>query len=71
MDTLISENKVMGGQVLLDEAKLLAPLFPGGAPPWYSQFGIEAANIINAVAQGDMTVEQGVNDLAAKVETMK
>ncbi len=71
MSTLISENKIDGGQVVLDEAKLLVSLFPGGVPSWYSQFSIEASNEINSMVQGDMTVSEAAQTLATKVEAMK
>ena len=71
MSTLISENKLSGGQIVLDQAKLMISLFPAGVPSWYSQFSIEAANIINAMAKGDITVDQAAQQMAAKVAGMK
>jgi multiple sugar transport system substrate-binding protein len=71
MTTLISENKIEGGQIVLDEAKQLVSLFPQGVPSWYSQFSIEASNEINAMVKGDMTVDQAAQTLASKVQAMK
>ena len=41
-----------GGDVVTEEFDHLQPLFPGGAPKWYSQFSSEAQGLLNAAWQG-------------------
>jgi multiple sugar transport system substrate-binding protein len=66
LDQEIKANQLPGGLVLLDQAKLLKPLFPQGTPPWYSQFSVTAANLLNAAIKGDKSVKDALAELAAK-----
>ena len=34
----------------------VGPLFPGGAPIWYSQFSSDAQGLLNAAVKGQMSV---------------
>jgi len=67
----IKDNKLPGGEVLIEQAKLLKPLFPSGTPPWYSQFSTEAATLLNAALKGDMSVQDALNKLAAKATALQ
>ena len=42
------------------------PLFPGGAPIWYSQFSSDAQGLLNAAVKGQMSVSDALNQLATK-----
>jgi multiple sugar transport system substrate-binding protein len=64
LQQLVDQKKLIGGQVLLDEQQYLAPLFPEGAPDWYSKFSTEATSDINAAAKGSLTVDQAIKKMA-------
>ncbi len=66
LDQEIQANTLPGGTVLLDQAKLIKPLFAQGTPPWYSQFSTSAASLLNAAVKGDKSVEDALNELAQK-----
>ena len=42
--------------MLAQELKLVKPLFPQGAPVWYSQFSSDAQGLLNAAVKGQMSV---------------
>ena len=44
----------------------VGPLFPGGAPIWYSQFSSDAQGLLNAAVKGDMSVSDALNQLSEK-----
>lgn len=67
----ISGNTLPGGQVVLDQANLLQPLFASGTPNWYSQFSQEAASTLNSALKGDMTVQEAIDRLATKANEIK
>jgi multiple sugar transport system substrate-binding protein len=52
--------------VLAQELKLVKPLFPQGAPVWYSQFSSDAQGLINAAVKGQMSVADALSQLASK-----
>jgi multiple sugar transport system substrate-binding protein len=66
LDQEIKANTIPGGEVLLEQAKLLKPLFPQGTPPWYSQFSVTTASLLNAAIKGDKSVKDALNELATK-----
>ncbi|MGZ4430420.1 MAG: ABC transporter substrate-binding protein [Gaiellales bacterium] len=63
---LASSGKLLGGDVLNQELKLVKPLFPQGAPIWYSKFSSDAQGLINAAVKGDMSVGDALSQLAQK-----
>jgi hypothetical protein len=44
----------------------VGPLFQAGAPIWYSQFSADAQGLNNAAVKGQMSVQDALNQLAAK-----
>jgi multiple sugar transport system substrate-binding protein len=66
VETLFKEHKLPGGDKVIEQAKLIKPLFPLGTPPWYSRFSVEAANVINSAIKGELSVQDAVKKLAAK-----
>ena len=64
----IKDNTLPGGQVVLDEANLLQPLFAKGTPSWFSQFSQEAASSLNSALKGDMTVQEAIDRMASKAK---
>jgi multiple sugar transport system substrate-binding protein len=68
--SLVKQGKLRGGDVMLEELKHIVPLFPQGAPAWYTQFSTEAASQINAAAKGNVTVADALTRLAAKAKDL-
>ena len=52
--------------MITEEFDHLKPLFPGGAPTWYSQFSSEAQGLLNAAWKGDIAVQEALDQLADK-----
>jgi multiple sugar transport system substrate-binding protein len=63
---LAANGKLAGGKVLAQELKLVKPLFPQGAPVWYSQFSSDAQGLVNAAVKGQMSVADALSQLASK-----
>ena len=63
---LAATGQLAGGAVLAKELKLVKPLFPQGAPVWYSQFSSDAQGLINAAVKGQMSVKDALSQLAQK-----
>ena len=51
------------------QLKLVKPLFPQGAPVWYSQFSSDAQGLLNAAVKGQMSVGDALSQLASKAKT--
>jgi len=56
---------LQGGAVLEKEIAHIEPLFPGGAPQWYSKFSSKAQGLLNAAAKGDVSVGDALQQLAS------
>ena len=52
--------------MIAEEVNHLQPLFPGGAPTWYSQFSSEAQGLLNAAWKGDIPAQDALDQLADK-----
>jgi multiple sugar transport system substrate-binding protein len=63
---LVSTGQLQGGSVINDELTHIVPLFPQGAPVWYSQFSSDAQGLLNAAEKGEMSVGDALNQLAQK-----
>lgn len=63
---LVESSQLQGGAVLNQELSKVGPLFPQGAPIWYSQFSSDAQGLLNAAVKGQMSVPDALNQLAAK-----
>jgi multiple sugar transport system substrate-binding protein len=63
---LASSGQLQGGDVLNEELPHVVPLFPQGAPIWYSQFSSDAQGLLNAAVKGQMTVSDALTELASK-----
>ena len=42
----------------------MKPLFPGGAPDWYSKFSTEVSSRHQRGAKGTLTVEEAIKKMA-------
>jgi multiple sugar transport system substrate-binding protein len=71
VDQLVQGGKIVGGSTISEELKHIVPLFPQGAPPWYTQFSTKASSLINAAASGDMTVPDALNQLATEATQLQ
>jgi multiple sugar transport system substrate-binding protein len=63
---LAASGELTGGKLLAAELKLVKPLFPQGAPVWYSQFSSDAQGLLNAAVKGDLSVSEALSQLASK-----
>lgn len=63
---LAASGKLAGGKVLSKELKLVKPLFPQGAPLWYSQFSSDAQGLLNSAVKGQTSVADALSQLASK-----
>jgi multiple sugar transport system substrate-binding protein len=63
---LADSGQLLGGNVLSEELSHVGPLFPQGAPIWYSNFSSDAQGLLNAAYKGDMSVTDAMNQLAEK-----
>jgi multiple sugar transport system substrate-binding protein len=66
VDDMAKSGELGGGKVLSEELQHLVPLFPQGAPTWYSQFSSAAQGLLNAAVKGSTSVESALQQLAAK-----
>ena len=64
--TKVANGQLEGGDVIAQEFDQLQPLFPNGAPKWYSQFSSEAQGLLNSAFKGDISVADALNQLADK-----
>lgn len=70
LKTLSQRGKLESGPVLQAELSHIVPLFPQGAPPWYSKFDSRAQQLINAAVKGGMSPSQALSQLASYTSTL-
>jgi multiple sugar transport system substrate-binding protein len=63
---LSASGELQGGAALNGELSHVGPLFPQGAPIWYSQFSSDAQGLLNAAVKGQMSISDALNQLASK-----
>ena len=63
-EPLNNDGKLLDGDVLVEQAPTVGPLFPQGTPTWYPQFSSAVNNAINQAVKGDMTVAEAVQSIA-------
>jgi multiple sugar transport system substrate-binding protein len=63
---MVATGQLQGGTVMNQELSHVVPLFPQGAPIWYSQFSSDAQGLLNAAVKGQMSISSALNQLAAK-----
>jgi multiple sugar transport system substrate-binding protein len=61
--TLSKEGKLQGGPAVPAELSHIVPLFPQGAPQWYSKFDTKAQQLINAAVKGEMSPSSALSQL--------
>lgn len=62
---LSKEGKLQGGPAVPQELDHIVPLFPQGAPKWYSKFDTKAQQLINAAVKGEMSPSSALQQLAS------
>jgi multiple sugar transport system substrate-binding protein len=63
---LSASGQLQGGAALNNELSHVGPLFPQGAPIWYSQFSSDAQGLLNAAVKGQMSISGALSQLASK-----
>ena len=53
---------------ILDAQKYVTPLFSQGTPTWYPAFSTEVSQVVQAVAQGHLSVSDGLSKLAGDLK---
>jgi multiple sugar transport system substrate-binding protein len=61
---LNDDGKLKEGDVLLQQASLVEPLFAQGTPGWYPQFSSAVATALNQAAKGQLSVDDAVKQIA-------
>ena len=64
LDELNKAGKLISGDALVAQSKTVEPLFAQGTPTWYPQFSSAVNTAINAVAKGQITVDQAMQNIA-------
>lgn len=67
---LSKSGKLEDGPVLQAELSHIVPLFPQGAPVWYSKFDTRAQQLINAAAKGEMSPSQALSQLSSYTSSL-
>ena len=63
-EELNKEGKILDGNVVVEQAGTVRPLFTQGTPTWYPQFSSAVANAINQAAKGEISVADAVKSIA-------
>lgn len=66
---LNAEGKLKSGDVIIEQAGLVDPLFKQGAPAWYPQFTSAVSSALNQAAKGELTVAQAVKQIAEQAQS--
>ena len=70
LSTLAAGRQARGRGRAARGANYVSPLFPDGAPTWYSQFSTEASSLINSAAKGDITVDDAIKQMADTMRSL-
>lgn len=68
--TLAKSGKLQSGKALEQELAHIVPLFPQGAPVWYSKFDSKAQQLINAAVKGQMTPSSALQQLSSYTSSL-
>ena len=71
IEQLIAKKALPGGEQLMSMLKSSQPVFPGGAPSWYSQFSNAVYTNLHSAAAGDQTVEAAMKAIASEADTLR
>lgn len=65
VNKLTKAGALQSGAVIQAELHHVVPLFPQGAPAWYSQFSTDAQGLFNSAYKGNISVGSALSQLAA------
>lgn len=68
--TLAKTGKLQSGKALEQELAHIVPLFPQGAPVWYSKFDSKAQQLINAAVKGQMSPSSALQQLSSYTSSL-
>jgi len=57
-------GKLISGDTLVTESKVVEPLFAQGTPTWYPQFSSAVNTAINGAAKGQITIDEAMKNIA-------
>ncbi len=63
---LAKDGTLQDGERIRAQLAQVVPLFPQGAPVWYSTFSSDAQGLLNAAVKGNMSVGDALEQLAGK-----
>jgi len=66
LSALAKNRTLQDGQTINAQLAQVVPLFPQGAPIWYSTFSSDAQGLLNAAVKGNMSVADALKQLADK-----
>lgn len=69
LEKLNADGKLASGDVLLQQAATVEPLFAQGTPGWYPEFSSAVATFLNQAAKGQITVAEAVAKIADAAKT--
>lgn len=69
LEKLNADGKLASGDVLLQQAATVEPLFAQGTPGWYPEFSSAVATFLNQAAKGQITVAEAVTQIADAAKT--
>lgn len=61
---LVEEDKLPGGETVLEVMPTIEPLFPQGAPSWFTELTADVSATMNQMAKGSMTLDEGMKHIA-------
>lgn len=68
LQELASTGKLPDATTVLQSSQNIQPIFPGGAPTWYSKFSSAVAATVQSVAIGNETASAGIAKLAQQTK---
>jgi multiple sugar transport system substrate-binding protein len=67
---MAAKGEIEGGNVVSEQFKHVQPLFPQGAPKWYSKFSSEAQGLLNSAVKGNTSVGDALKQLSDKAKEL-
>ena len=67
---LAKSGQLQSGPALEQELSHIVPLFPKGAPVWYSKFDTKAQQLINAAVKGQVSPSSALQQLSSYAQTL-
>jgi multiple sugar transport system substrate-binding protein len=68
LEDIQKSGKLLGGDVMVEQAKVIVSPFPVGVPSWYSEYSTTFQNLVNSMVQGSATPDQVADQMDALVK---